>query len=83
MTISPTASTRRVSQLPTPVFVHCASGKRSGTLALMHQAFAAGLSGHEMSKQAEAAGASFGTQEQRDGVAAFVDVHSPRSNPSA
>jgi protein tyrosine phosphatase (PTP) superfamily phosphohydrolase (DUF442 family) len=25
-----------VSRLPKPVFVHCASGKRSGTFAVMH-----------------------------------------------
>ena len=65
-----------VSRLPKPVFVHCASGKRSGTLALMHQAVAERISGQEVARRADAAGVAYGPQDQRDDVAAFVDERS-------
>jgi uncharacterized protein (TIGR01244 family) len=62
-----------VSRLPKPVLVHCASGKRSGTLAFMHDAIARGLSGREMMERAEEAGVLYGPQELRDEVRASVD----------
>lgn len=62
-----------VSRLQKPVFVHCASGKRSGTFAFMHDAIDRGLSGREMMERAEEAGVLYGPQEIREEVRAFVD----------
>ena len=62
-----------VLRLPKPVFVHCASGKRSGMFAFMHEAIERGLSGQQMMERAEAAGVLYGPPEIREQVRAFVD----------
>ncbi|MDN3722504.1 sulfur transferase domain-containing protein [Roseibium salinum] len=36
-----------VEEIPGPVLVHCASGKRSGALVMMHMAVQEGLSGQQ------------------------------------
>ncbi len=62
-----------LSGLPKPVLVHCATGKRSGTLALMHHAIDRGLSGEQMLMCAEEAGVLYGPMELRQQIADFVD----------
>ena len=66
---------RELNRLPRPVFVHCASGKRSGTLAFIQAAIDAGLSGTQMLDRAEKAGASYGSEQMRDTVKQYVDRH--------
>ncbi|HEX2942221.1 MAG TPA: protein tyrosine phosphatase family protein [Rhodopila sp.] len=65
-----------VSRLPKPVFVHCASGKRSGSLAFMHDAVSHGLNGREALERAEQAGVLYGSQEVREQMRTFVDQQS-------
>jgi uncharacterized protein (TIGR01244 family) len=62
-----------VDGLPKPVLVHCATGKRSGTLALMHHAIDRGLNGEQMLMCAEEAGVLYGPAEFRRRIADFVD----------
>ena len=64
-----------LARLPKPVFVHCASGKRSGTLAFVQAAIDAGLSGAEMLDRAEKAGATYGSEQMRDTIKQYVDHH--------
>jgi uncharacterized protein (TIGR01244 family) len=66
---------RAVIELPKPVFVHCSSGKRSGTLALLHVAIEEGASGAEALARAERLGLAYGSAELREAMRRYVDVH--------
>lgn len=66
---------RAVIELPKPVFIHCASGKRSGTLALMHVAIEEGARGEQMLARAERLGVAYGSAELREAMRRYVDVH--------
>jgi uncharacterized protein (TIGR01244 family) len=73
---------REMSHLPKPIFVHCASGKRSGTLALLHLALAEGWSGDEMLGRAEALGIDYGPEELRDCLRGYIDQRTGRHRAS-
>lgn len=45
-----------VAELPKPVYVHCASGKRSGAFTMMHYAVENALSGEDALDQAQQMG---------------------------
>jgi uncharacterized protein (TIGR01244 family) len=67
-----------VAELPGPVLVHCASGKRSGTLAIAHGAVESGLPGEAALDRIEAAGAAYGSDSMKDVVMRYVDRHTAR-----
>lgn len=46
----------RIAELPKPVYVHCASGKRSGAFTMMHYAVEYALSGEDTLDQAQQMG---------------------------
>lgn len=65
-------------KLPTlagPVYVHCASGKRAGAFAMMHQAVESGWTGEETLKKAEAMGFECDVPALKDFVKGYVDEH--------
>jgi uncharacterized protein (TIGR01244 family) len=62
-----------LARLPQPTYIHCASGKRSGLLALVHRAIKEGLTGDAMMARAEELGVAFGSPELKDFVKAYVD----------
>ncbi len=63
-------------ELPKPVFVHCASGKRSGSFALACAAIGAGLSGDKVLEHIAEAGAAYGSEEMRQTIRRWVDRRS-------
>jgi uncharacterized protein (TIGR01244 family) len=62
-----------LGRLPKPVFVHCASGKRSGSFAMAHAAVREGLSGEEALRRAERLGVLYGSAAVRDALRRHVD----------
>ncbi|MBV8091643.1 MAG: protein tyrosine phosphatase family protein [Acetobacteraceae bacterium] len=62
-----------MADLTGPVFVHCASGKRSGTLAIMHHVLAEGASGQQALQRIEQEGSAYGSAEMRAVVKEFID----------
>lgn len=66
-----------VKNLPGPVFVHCASGKRSGTFAIAHTAVDSGQSGDAALARIKAESAAYGSDAMRDVVRrCYVDSRS-------
>lgn len=74
---------RAVAGLPTPVFVHCASGKRSGTFAIVHAAVEEGLSGPAALARIEEAGAGYGSEEMRAHAVRYVDRQAGQARDEA
>ncbi len=68
-----------VPQLPGPVFVHCASGKRAGAFAMMHQAVEAGWSGDETLEKAEQMGFECDVPALKDFVRGYIDENQPKT----
>ncbi|HYG88344.1 MAG TPA: sulfur transferase domain-containing protein [Azospirillum sp.] len=64
---------RELAHVPKPAFVHCASGKRSGTLALMHEGLTRGWSGQQVVDRAEQMGMAYGSADVKDAIRHFVD----------
>ncbi|MEX2496643.1 MAG: protein tyrosine phosphatase family protein [Woeseia sp.] len=62
-----------VSALPGPVFVHCASGKRSGAFTMMHVGIERGTPGEEVIEKALNMGCDCETPELKDFVRNYVD----------
>lgn len=46
----------KAERLPGPVLVHCASGKRSGAMVMMHRGVEQGMYGDEVIEKAESMG---------------------------
>lgn len=69
---------RKAAEMPAPVLVHCASGKRSGAMVMMHLAAERGMSGDEVIEKAEAMGFECDTPELEQFVKSYVDRHSER-----
>lgn len=63
----------KVKGLPGPVLVHCASGKRSGALVMMHRGVEEGLSGDEVIQKAEAMGFECDTPGLKEFVRNYID----------
>jgi uncharacterized protein (TIGR01244 family) len=63
----------RLAELPGPVLVHCASGKRSGALAILHAASQQGLSGEDALAKARALGFNWQSPELEDFVRRYLD----------
>lgn len=66
---------RRASELPGPVLVHCASGKRSGALVMMHIACDKGMTGEEVIEMAEEMGFECDTEKLENFVRDYVNNH--------
>ncbi|MCP1167658.1 beta-lactamase hydrolase domain-containing protein [Limimaricola litoreus] len=66
---------RKATELPAPVLVHCASGKRSGALVMMHIASENGMSGEEVIEKAEEMGFECDTPELESFVKDYVNNH--------
>lgn len=64
-----------LSELPKPILLHCASGKRSGALAMMHLASERGMSGDETLEKAASMGFECDTPELESFVRDYVDRH--------
>lgn len=64
---------RHVTQLPAPIFVHCASGKRAGAFAMMHTALEQGLSGEQALQTAEQMGFECDQPRLREFVKNYID----------
>lgn len=65
----------RLRDLPRPVFLHCASGQRSGAFTMMHIAVERGMSGEQTLEQAEKMGFECDTPELEGFVKNYVDRH--------
>jgi len=59
--------------LPRPIYVHCASGKRSGAFVMMHLAVEEGMKGRETVEQAASMGFECDTPELEQFVTSYVD----------
>jgi protein tyrosine phosphatase (PTP) superfamily phosphohydrolase (DUF442 family) len=66
---------RALIELPKPLFIHCASGKRSGTLALLHGGIEEGARGEEVLARAERLGVAYGSPALREAMRRYVDAH--------
>ena len=66
---------RELSRLPTPVFVHCKTGQRSGALAMRHMAVERGMSGEETVDKAEQMGFECKAPALKKLVIDYVDSH--------
>lgn len=64
---------RTVEGLPGPIYVHCASGQRSGAFTMMHKAAKSGMSGDETLQHAEAMGFECKSKDLADFVRSYVD----------
>lgn len=67
---------QEAESLPKPIFVHCASGKRSGAFTMMHLGIERGLSGQEVIDQALSMGFECDTPDLKDFVRSYVDERS-------
>lgn len=65
----------RLAKLPTPVLLHCASGKRAGAMALMARAVEDGLTVEE----AIALGQKYGLDLSEEKIGAFVKSYADRN----
>lgn len=64
---------QRLPSFDTPVFVHCASGKRAGAFVVMDKAINEGWSGEDTLKKAEEMGFECNVPEIKDFVKSYVD----------
>ena len=67
---------REVSRLPSPVAIHCASGKRAGLFTFLHIARTEGLSGEAAVAKAETMGFQFASSESKAFFTRAVDDRS-------
>lgn len=70
---------RKATDLPAPVLVHCASGKRSGAFVMMHMACEQGMSGEEVIEKAKEMGFECDTPELEKFVEDYVNSHNGKS----
>lgn len=66
---------RKAMDLPVPVLVHCASGRRSGAFVMMHVACEKGMDGDEVIAKAEEMGFECDTPELEKFVKDYVNSH--------
>lgn len=64
-----------IEQLPKPVLIHCASGRRAGAAALMYLGVKNKQRGQEILDQAKRMGFECGTQQFDDFVRDYIDRH--------
>jgi uncharacterized protein (TIGR01244 family) len=66
---------RKATELPAPVLVHCASGKRSGAMVMMHLAAEQGMTGDQVIDKAEEMGFECDTPQLEEFVKSYVNRH--------
>lgn len=66
----------KLSGLPGPVLVHCASGRRSGAFGVLHLAVRQGLSGEEALAKAKSLGFDLNSPELEDFVRRYRNQRS-------
>jgi len=64
---------QRLAELPKPVFVHCASGKRSGAFTMMHVAVNEKMSGEQAMQKAQEMGFECDVPELEAFVKSYID----------
>ena len=69
-----------LENLPTPILVHCKSGKRSGALVMMHIGCQKNMTGEEVIKQAEEMGFECDVPELEQFLKKYVNEHSQSAN---
>jgi uncharacterized protein (TIGR01244 family) len=69
----------KATKLSSPVLVHCASGKRSGAMIMMHIGCTNGMDGDEVIKKAEEMGFECDTPELENFVKDYVNRHNGKS----
>jgi uncharacterized protein (TIGR01244 family) len=69
---------QEAAKLPPPVLVHCASGKRSGAMVMMHLASEQGMTGEQVIEKAEEMGFECDTPQLEEFVKSYVDRHGRR-----
>lgn len=74
---------REVSRLPSPVAIHCTSGKRAGLFTFLHVARTEGLSGEATAAKAEAMGFQFASPEAKAFFTRAVDGRSTAKGGSS
>ena len=62
-----------ITKLPTPIFVHCASGKRAGAFSMMHLAVENGLTGEQTLDKAKKMGFECDQPDLEQFVISYVD----------
>jgi uncharacterized protein (TIGR01244 family) len=67
-----------LGEMPRPILVHCASGKRSGTFAIACAAASSGATGRAAIERIEAAGVAYGSDAMRVAVRRYVDRRAGR-----
>lgn len=67
---------------PSPVFVHCASGKRAGAFAMMATAVESRMTGEDTLKKAESMGFECDVPELKEFVKGYIDGHA-KSQPAS
>jgi uncharacterized protein (TIGR01244 family) len=65
----------KLSELPGPVLVHCASGKRSGAFAILQLADQEGLSGEDALARARTLGFDWKSPELEGFIKRYLDQH--------
>ena len=66
---------REMAEAPAPIFVHCSSGRRAGTFAMMEQAVANNMTGEEALKAAQKVGFVCDAPEMAKFICTYVDAH--------
>ncbi|EDP65771.1 hypothetical protein BAL199_03064 [alpha proteobacterium BAL199] len=66
---------QKINSLPGPILVHCATGRRSGALVMMHLAIEQGLSGEQAVEKAAYLGFECDTPELEAFVKHYVNGH--------
>lgn len=64
-----------LERLPRPILLHCATGKRSGAMTMMHLASEQGMTGDEAIAKAESMGFECDTPAVESFVKDYVDRH--------
>lgn len=62
-----------LAELPAPVFVHCAQGKRAGAVAMMHTATVEGMTGEETLQKAGELGFECDPPKLAEFIKSYVD----------
>lgn len=66
---------KEIELLPTPIFVHCRTGKRAGAFSMMHTALKEGLTGEEVLQKAMSIGFACDMPQLKDFFVNYINQH--------